>query len=93
MAYMGNTNSKSEVFILSSSQEFTGKIEKLQAIGAQNSSSGLSKFVYGDINATSQISGSEVASGKIEIPNGTILEGPAVTASCSDGHFIVYLRR
>jgi hypothetical protein len=89
---MGNTNSKSKIFILSSSQEFTGKIEKLQALGAQNGSSGLSKFVYGDINATSQISGSELSSGKIEVPNGAVLEGPAVTASCSDGHFVVYFR-
>ncbi len=92
MAYMGNTNSKSKIFILSSSQEFTGKIEKLQALGAQNESSGLHKFVYGDINATSQITGSDLASGKIEVPNGAVLEGPAVTASCSDGHFVVYFR-
>tara|TARA_Y100001972_G_C7394250_1_gene205574 strand:+ start:104 stop:376 length:273 start_codon:yes stop_codon:yes gene_type:complete len=89
---MGNTNSKSKIFILSSSQEFTGKIEKLQALGAQNESSGLHKFVYGDINATSQITGSDLASGKIEVPNGAVLEGPAVTASCSDGHFVVYFR-
>ena len=52
MAYMGNTNSKSKISILSGSQEFTGKIEKLQAISAPNTSSVLHKFVYGDINAT-----------------------------------------
>ena len=92
MAYLGNTNSKSKIFILSSSQEFTGKIEKIQAIGSHDASSGLSKFVYGDINATSQISGSELSNGKILLPNGTVLEGPAVTASCSDGHFVVYFR-
>ena len=92
MAYMGNTNSKSKISILSGSQEFTGKIEKLQAISAPNTSSVLHKFVYGDINATSQITGSDLANGKLEIPNGVVLEGPAITVSCSEGHFLVYFR-
>ena len=95
MAYMGNTNSKSQIKILSASMEFTGKIDKLLAIGNAGETSSLDEFRFGDINPTSIISGSEVgfaSSTKIPVPNGTIIEGPGTFVKVFDGDFLMYFR-
>ena len=96
MAYMGNTNSKSKVLILTASQEFTGKIDKVQAICNYNQTASLAVFQQGDINSTSVISGSDSSRGHIGVASGTVIEGPATKVRVSDdadsGDFIVYYR-
>ena len=96
MAYMGNTNSKSKVLILTKSMEFTGKIDKVQAICNYNQTASLAVLHYGDINTTSIISGSDSSGGSIGVASGTVIEGPATFVRVSDdadsGDFIVYYR-
>jgi len=95
MAYMGNTNSKSKILILSTSMEFTGKIDKVQALGPASTTSSLDQFTFGDINSTSVVTGSQIghaSSIKIPVPNGTVIEGPGTFVKVKDGDFLVYYR-
>ena len=94
MAYMGNTNSKSKIKILTASMELTGKIDKLQALGGANNTSSLTEFRFGDINPTSTITGSDASIGgdRIAVPNGAVIEGPGTFVKVKDGDFLVYYR-
>jgi len=86
---MGLTNKPLKARIITGSQEFTGGIDKIQALGHYSGSSVLEEVRFGDVTVSSVVSASH---GTIELPNGSHINGPIVYVKGNTGDFLVYYR-
>ena len=77
---------------LNSAGNFTGSILRVQAIGPAPISGGihnhpgtssLSRLAFGDLKATSEITT------KMDLPNGSVIEGPIHSLEWSTGDFLI----
>ena len=90
------------VAIVPSGSSITGSILRVQAIGPSPDShfsgsversspgtSSLDKLAFGDLKATSEITASSASTSKIDIPNGSVIEGPIHSLEVTAGDFLV----
>ena len=68
---------------LNSAGNFTGSILRIQAFGKANETSSLSKLAFGNQKATSEIAA------KIDVPNGSVIEGPIHSLEWNTGDFLI----
>ena len=82
---------RNRITLISSSQEFSGSIERIQALGVYNGSSKIQRIEFGS-QTSSPYNASSVISHSIEIPNGSFILGPIGRIKGETGDWLIYHR-
>jgi hypothetical protein len=83
--------SRNKITLISSSQEISGSIERIQAIGPYNNSSKVQRIEYGRDQGQLGSTITSMVSHSIEIPNGHTIMGPIGRLKGETGDWLVFL--
>tara|TARA_R110002012_G_scaffold138881_1_gene295775 strand:- start:695 stop:955 length:261 start_codon:yes stop_codon:yes gene_type:complete len=80
--------------ISSSLGSFTGSIEKMLALGANDAECTLSRIEFGNmVNPESSFTPTSIISSDVIIPAGSYVEGPIGRVNISAGGFLIYIKQ